>query len=119
MTRRYSMYDPFILSQQATPVYYLRYPGKIRDKIDWAVVVKIKSRVTVEVHNTIEKAHQEDEMVIHGCTPIEEDSLDPLQHENAELEEISQTLGDNIEDDELQQDFLSSTNSDSSESSEQ
>ena len=56
MTRRYSKFDPFILSHQANQVYYLRYPGKVKDKIDWAVVVKVKPRATVEVHNTVQPA---------------------------------------------------------------
>ena len=72
------MIDLFIMSNQAKQVYYLRYPGRMRDKVDWAVVVKIKPRAIIEVENNIELAHQEEEMSTVAITTIDETPLGSL-----------------------------------------
>ena len=73
----------------------------MKNKIDWAVIIKIKPRATVDVHNTIELAHQEYEMVTSNVPTIVEEIVGPLLDENAEFEEINENLGGINEDDEL------------------
>ena len=105
------MIDPFVLSTLATQVYYLKYPGRIRDKIEWAVVTKIKPREIVQVHNNIEVAHQEDLMNIHDIPTGDVEVLGPLIDENSELEEVSQSTDNSISDELQDESSISSSSS--------
>ena len=54
-------------------------------------------------------------MIFSNIPTIEEDSLDHLRHENADLEEVFENLGDDSEGDESQEPSEHSFNSSSSE----
>ena len=43
-------------------VYYLPYPGRIRDKVDWWVVIKIRSKGRADNDHTLEPVFQDEEM---------------------------------------------------------
>ena len=67
--RKLSKDEPFILSMQATQVYYVPYPSLRKDKSDWLAVYKVKARPVIDVPSTVDKtittdiAFQEDELV--------------------------------------------------------
>ena len=42
--RFYTKYDPFILAQQASQVYYVHYPSVRKDMVDWLAVCKTKAK---------------------------------------------------------------------------
>ena len=67
-TRKYNKYEPFVLANQATQVYYCSYPSMNQVKKDWWEVCKVKARSKVELPNpttsTIEPPFQEDEMLV-------------------------------------------------------
>ena len=70
---RFNKYEPFVLAQQATYVYYCPYPSLRRDRADWWVVNKIKARAVVEIPQSSGIIHpppkaqpfQEDDMQFH------------------------------------------------------
>jgi len=57
--RRYKKYDPFIIPTNAIQVYYVPYPEKIKEKVDWWVVIKTKPRGTVDDRYALEVAYQD------------------------------------------------------------
>jgi len=59
-SRRYRKYDPFIFSETATQIFYVPYPTKMRDKVDWWVVIKTKRRARVDNSYTLELTYQEE-----------------------------------------------------------
>ena len=89
----------------------MRYPGRMRDKVDWAVVVKIKPRAIIEVENNIELAHQEEEMSTVAITTIDETPLGSLIDENADLQEVSQIEGHNSSDEDVSESSIPSSSS--------
>jgi len=40
-------YDHFILAANAIQVYYMPYPQKIKEKVDWWVIIKTRARSMV------------------------------------------------------------------------
>ena len=60
-TKRYATYDPFIIAQNARQVYYLSYSGKC--KLNWKVIIKIKSSGRVKAEKVFEKAYQDSKPV--------------------------------------------------------
>ena len=72
--RRFNKYEPFVLAQQATHVYYCPYPSLRRDRADWWVVNKIKARSIMEIPQSSRIIHpppkaqpfQEDDMQFHA-----------------------------------------------------
>ena len=57
--RRYSNFDPFIFATNAIQLYYVPYSEKIKEKVNWWVVIKTKPRCTVDDRYTFEVAYQE------------------------------------------------------------
>lgn len=70
-TKRYSKYDPFVLSYQVCQVYYAPYPSLKRDKVQWWVVFKTKARS--EVDAPVDDVLQEERVdnVSSLCAPEE------------------------------------------------
>ncbi|KAF7832618.1 pheromone-processing carboxypeptidase KEX1-like [Senna tora] len=91
--KHFSKYEPFVLAQQSQQVYFAEYASKKRDRADWLVVCKIKSRTTV---NAPELAYQEDEVSIQN--EIDDDDEDP-QEEVGDEEEVGEEVEIEIEDD--------------------
>ena len=60
-TRRYERFDSFIITSSARQVYYVPYPGRIKDKVQWWVVVKSNTRNHVEIDRTLEFVFQDDD----------------------------------------------------------
>jgi len=86
--RRYSNFDPFIFATNTIQVYYVPYPEKIKEKVDWWVVIKTKPRCTIDDGYTLEVAYQESTTNVNTTTNEE-----PLSHlvdeeEYEELDEI-------------------------------
>ena len=76
MTRKYGLYDPFILAQKARQVYYVPYPETCKDLRGWFVAITTKPRGHVEVDGIENKVpYQADEM--SNVLPITE--LEQLQ----------------------------------------
>jgi hypothetical protein len=55
--RRYLNYDPFIFATYAIQVYYVPYPKKLKEKIDWWVAIYTKPRGGVDDRYTLEVAY--------------------------------------------------------------
>ena len=76
--RRFNKYEPFVLAQQATQVYYCPYPGLRRDKANWWVVTKIKVWAVVKIPQSSRIIHpppeaqpfQENDMQIHAIEVV-------------------------------------------------
>ena len=63
MTRKYGLYDPFILAQKARQVYYVPYPETCKDLRGWFVAITTKPRGHVEVDGMEDEVpYQADEM---------------------------------------------------------
>lgn len=65
----------------------------MREKIEWAVIVKIKIRTKVEVKNTIKLVHQENEMIGFELPVVS------LINTNIDYEVINQFEDEDDEDD--------------------
>ncbi|KAF7802763.1 pheromone-processing carboxypeptidase KEX1-like [Senna tora] len=87
----FSKYEPFVLAQQSQQVYFAEYASKKRDRADWLVVCKIKSRSVI---NAPEIAYQEDEASIQN--EIDDDDEDP-QEELGDEEEVGEEVEIEIE----------------------
>jgi len=57
--KRYLNYDPYILAANAIQVYYMPYPQKIKENVDWWVVIKIRTRSMIDDQYTLEVAYQD------------------------------------------------------------
>ncbi|KAF7832329.1 pheromone-processing carboxypeptidase KEX1-like [Senna tora] len=93
--KHFSKYEPFVLAQQSQQVYFAEYASKKRDRADWLVVCKIKSRSAI---NAPEIAYQEDEVSIQN--EIDDDDEDP-QEELGDEEEVGEEVEIEIEDDDV------------------
>lgn len=84
--RRYSNYDPFILANQASQVYYMPYTGCKRSKSDWWNVQKCKARHVVDAP-LVDLAFQADfrDDSLTNIIIVNED-VGCLSHENGENE---------------------------------
>jgi len=86
-TRRYSKYDPFIFAETATQVFYVPYPTKTRDKVDWWVVMKTKPRARVDNSYTLELAYQE-ELMCNVSATSNDAPLENIRDDYGHLEEV-------------------------------
>ncbi|KAF7841710.1 pheromone-processing carboxypeptidase KEX1-like [Senna tora] len=93
--KHFSKYEPFVLAQQSQQVYFAEYASKKRDRADWLVVCKIKSRSAI---NAPDLAYQEDEVSIQN--EIDDDDEDP-QEELGDEEEVGEEVEIEIEDDDV------------------
>jgi len=57
--KRYLNYDPFILTANAIQVYYMPHPHKIKEKVDWWVVIKTRARSMVDDQYTLQVSYQD------------------------------------------------------------
>lgn len=93
VSRRYSLFDPFCIANNARQVYYVPYPSI---KQGWFVAIKTKPRGRIESDETdVDAAYQVDEMsnVDHVI------KIDPLiDLVNDELEEVNEQPEANDED---------------------
>ncbi|KAF7801033.1 uncharacterized protein G2W53_044445 [Senna tora] len=93
--KHFSKYEPFVLAQQSQQVYFAEYASKKRNRADWLVVCKIKSRSAI---NAPELAYQEDEVSIQN--EIDDDDEDP-EEEVGDDEEVGEEVEIEIEDDDV------------------
>ena len=75
------------LQQMQIQVYYVPYPEKIKEKVNWWVVIKTKPRCTVDDRYTLEVAYQESTTNVNITT--NEELLGHLMDED-EYEEIDE-----------------------------
>ena len=81
--RRFNKYEPFVLAQQTTQVYYCPYPSLRCDRTDWWVVNKIKARAIVEIPQSSRIIHpppeaqpfQEDVMQFHEIEVVSDEPM--------------------------------------------
>ena len=64
--KRFNKYEPFVLTVQASQVYYCEYPGRTGPRMDWKAVCKIKARAQIDIpaspsNDVIEPAFQNDD----------------------------------------------------------
>ncbi|KAJ1420656.1 hypothetical protein SESBI_14232 [Sesbania bispinosa] len=101
-SRRYSKFDPFILAKNAIEVYYVPYPEKIQEKVDWWVVIKINPRGTVDDRYTLEVVYQDTTSNMNFVSNYE---LHGHLRDEGEYEEVDTIVGkdevDNDEEDEV------------------
>lgn len=98
--RRYSKYDPFIIATNAIQVYYMPYPEKIKEKVDWWVVIKTKPRGTVDDRYTLEVAYQD---TTTHVDPVPNDIIDGhLRDDEGEHDELE--MYDNNDEDDSEED---------------
>ena len=93
--RRYSNFDPFIFATNAIQVYYVPYPEKIKEKVDWWVVIKTKPRCTIDDRYTIEVAYLESTTKVNITT--NEELLGHLVDEDdyEEIDEVDMRVVEN------------------------
>ncbi|XP_045832834.1 uncharacterized protein LOC123924101 [Trifolium pratense] len=58
--RHYRKYDPFIIAQKATQVYFAPHPIKTRNNANWWFIIKTKARGVIENQEICDFAYQED-----------------------------------------------------------
>ncbi|KAF7821626.1 pheromone-processing carboxypeptidase KEX1-like [Senna tora] len=57
--KHFSKYEPFVLAQESQQVYFAEYASKKRDRADWLVVCKIKSRSGIKIDDDDEDPQEE------------------------------------------------------------
>lgn len=63
MSRRYHMFDPFIMAHNVRQVYYVPYPATQTEKRGWCVAIKTKPRGRIEIDvSELDEPYQTDEM---------------------------------------------------------
>ena len=97
--RRYAKFDPFILPQHVVQVYYVPYPGRIRDKVEWWVVIKTRPRGRVDNDHTLEPAFQDEEMSRVNAID-DNDAIENLQDSEGLFEEVDAYLEGTIDNEE-------------------
>ncbi|XP_065867489.1 uncharacterized protein [Euphorbia lathyris] len=113
--RYFKKYEPFILSLQATQVYFVSYPSLKRDKVDWAVACNVKARGVYNIPENkvtaFSDAFQEEEAQLIEVeaqtediplTAIDNDPYFELPEEETDEEELMYSETDN--EDELSDD---------------
>lgn len=107
--RRYPKYEPFVIAQKATQVYYTPYPERRRDNSNWWVVIKTKARSIVEesgYERSPAHAYQENENA--GVLPVihEIEEINNLRDDDNDYEEEDEILMDERdENEEAEEDF--------------
>ncbi|KAL3513255.1 hypothetical protein ACH5RR_025972 [Cinchona calisaya] len=86
-TWRYPKFDQFVLAQHASQVYYVPYPERIRDKLDWLVVIKTRPRKRIDKDHTIENSYQDQHPKITGAI-FDNDPIGLLLDINGAFQEI-------------------------------
>ncbi|KAK2369072.1 hypothetical protein QL285_082226 [Trifolium repens] len=90
--RRYSNYDPFIFATNAIQVYYVPYPGKLKEKIDWWVAIKTKPRGRVDDRYTLEVAYQDSTTTTTSVDSVANEELHGHLIDEGEYEEIEMSI---------------------------
>ncbi|XP_057997037.1 uncharacterized protein LOC110662811 [Hevea brasiliensis] len=92
-------YEPFVLAAQSQQVYFLEYPSKKKERVDWWAVCKVKARSRIDCPNV---PYQENDCYI-ASVPIITDDLESLCHENGKVEEheIEEEIPENEGADEI------------------
>jgi hypothetical protein len=101
-TRRLPWYDPFVVSYQASQVYYAPYPSLKRDKVQWWAVFKTKARSEVDAPVESDVLQEETSLVPVGlCSPDEIPDYEVIEGDDDEDEVIPSLAkddGDNGEE---------------------
>ena len=92
--RRFNKYEPFVLAQQATQVYYCPYPRLRCDRVDWWVVNKIKAQTIVEIPQSSRIIHlppeaqpfQEDAMQFHEIEVVSDEPMSLVDLDGAVIQ---------------------------------
>ncbi|XP_057796599.1 uncharacterized protein LOC131012633 isoform X1 [Salvia miltiorrhiza] len=118
--RRYDNYEPFILSTQASQVFYCTYPSKNQSRKDWLAACKVKARPLVEVSTIqnipIDPTPFQEELV--GRTPhttIDDDTM-PIHPDGALVYLVDEDDEEDVDTNEYVLETSDSTNNDSDDS---
>ena len=81
--KEYSKYDPFVLAKQASQVYFVPFPSKKKDKVNWRAVLKVRAKKFDPSYTTMKEAEedaafQEDEVEVHEISDNER-FIDPAR----------------------------------------
>ena len=100
--RRLPWYEPFVVSYQASQVYYAPYPSLKRDKVQWSAVFKTKARSEVDAPMESDVLQEERSLVPVGvCSPDEIPDYQVIEGEDDEDEVIlsrDEDDGDSVEE---------------------
>jgi len=103
---KYPKFDPFILAQHASQVYFVSYPCTRRDKIHWRFVIKTRPRSRVDQRHTMEDALQEPSTMVNLV--IDTDPVGELADSQGRYEEINienfEVIGDDEEEIDVEED---------------
>lgn len=98
-SRTLSWYDPFIVSYQASQVYYAPYPSLKRDKSQWWAVFKTKARSEVDAPVDSDVLQEATSLVPVGlCSPDEIPDYEVIQGDDDEDEEVIPSLDEDDDD---------------------
>ena len=102
-TMRLPWYDPFVVSYQASQVYYAPYPSLKRDKVQWWAVFKTKARSEVDASMDESDVLQEEtsHVPVGLCSPDEIPDYEVVEGDHDEDEVIpsrDENDGDNSEE---------------------
>ena len=95
----YNKYEPFVLAQQATQVYYCPYPSLRCDRANWWVVNKIKARAIVEIPQSSGIIHpppegqpfREDDMQFHAIEVVSDEPMSLVDPNEAVIQSDSES----------------------------
>ncbi|KAG6428173.1 hypothetical protein SASPL_112423 [Salvia splendens] len=95
--KEYPKYDPFVLAQQASQIYFVSFPSKKKDKVNWRAVLKVRAEkfdasyaITKEADE--DTAFQEDGVEIHEISDDME-FVEPSRHDpSGETPQVSLLL---------------------------
>lgn len=101
--------EPFILAQHASQVFYLPYPSKKKDKINWRVVINIRPRSRIDQrYNVLQEPNIVSPSIINIDPQEQDEETAPIQVQvDGDIEEEDEPEGEvdeGIESEEEQED---------------
>lgn len=84
--RKYPKYDPFVLSYQASQVYFAPYPSLKRDRVQWWAIFKTKARSDIDAPLDLD-FYQEEVVDVRPtlCAPDEVPDYDDQEEDDNEV----------------------------------
>ncbi|KAK6148025.1 hypothetical protein DH2020_018937 [Rehmannia glutinosa] len=96
--RRYKGKDTFIFTQQSEQVYFTPYPNLTSNRRDWLLVIKTKSRRTIQSLNV---PFQDDDGSHLNDVSFEDEIDVALRDFNDRGEEVNHSIEEHVEEEEL------------------
>jgi hypothetical protein len=105
-SKKYRIYDPFVLAYQADQVYYTSFPNTKKDTSQWSAVFKTKARSHI-IAPVEENVYQEENIAHISEVTLQEHQNDDFGQDhmlemNSGIEIVEEGDGENEQDDDME-----------------